>query len=37
MTMPLGVVSIAIGDYTALLGNTGTVDIEFDNVTFDAQ
>jgi hypothetical protein len=28
-------VSIAIGDYTALLGNTGTVDVEFDNVTFD--
>jgi hypothetical protein len=29
-------VSIAIGDYAALLGDTGLVDIEFDNVTFDA-
>jgi hypothetical protein len=30
-------VSIAIGDYAALLGNVGLVDIEFDNVTFDAR
>jgi hypothetical protein len=30
-------VSIAIGDYSALLGNTGLVDVEFDNVTFDAR
>lgn len=30
-------VSIAIGDYAALLGNTSLVDIEFDNVTFDAR
>jgi hypothetical protein len=29
-------VSIAIGDYSALFGNTGLVDVEFDNVTFDA-
>jgi hypothetical protein len=30
-------VSIAMGDYAALLANTGLVDIEFDNVTFDAR
>jgi len=30
-------VSIAIGDYAALFGITGLVDIEFDNVTFDAR
>jgi hypothetical protein len=30
-------VSIAVGDYSALLANTGLVDIEFDNVTFDAR
>jgi hypothetical protein len=29
------VVSIALGDYSAGLGNTGSVDMAFDNVTFD--
>ena len=30
-----GVVSIALGDYAAGLGNTGAIDLEFDNVTYD--
>lgn len=30
-----GVVSIALGDYAAGLGNTGEIDLEFDDVTYD--
>ncbi len=29
------VLSVALGDYAAGLGNTGNVDLSFDNVTFD--
>jgi hypothetical protein len=26
---------LVLGDYTAGLGNTGSIDVEFDDVTFD--
>jgi hypothetical protein len=29
------VVSVVVGDYTAGFGNTGSIDVEFDDVTFD--
>jgi hypothetical protein len=31
------VVSVVLGDYTVGLGNTGSIDVDFDNVTFDVR